>query len=66
MSCSISGALGKCPLVTSNQDRQGKTDQLYFIHFVSTVQERTQFSVGQLIYSSYISMHGNLRQEWDG
>jgi len=66
MSCSVSGALGKCPLVISNQDRQGKTNQPYFTHFVSTMQERTEFSVGQLIYSSYTSMHRNLRQEWDG
>lgn len=48
MSCSFSGALRKCPLVFSNRERQGRRDQLYFVDFVSTGQERTLLSVGQL------------------
>lgn len=50
MSCSFSGALGKCPLVFLNQERQGMRDQSYFTDFFSTGQERTLLSVGQLVY----------------
>lgn len=51
----MSGALGKCPLVMSNPDRQGKKDQLHFTAFASTVAQR--------IHSSYTCIKTSDRNE---